>query len=73
MQKSVSWEKQVHSCSSEDAVEAYLMLRKELQVQGFTQTQTFPPWAEKLTSHGLRQVGPIQHNLDSNYFFIFLT
>ncbi|XP_053483538.1 protein mono-ADP-ribosyltransferase PARP4 isoform X2 [Ictalurus furcatus] len=55
-EKSVSWDKQVHSCSSEDAVEAYLMLRKELQVQGFTQTQTFPPWAEKLTSHGLRQL-----------------
>ncbi|XP_017325371.2 protein mono-ADP-ribosyltransferase PARP4 isoform X2 [Ictalurus punctatus] len=55
-EKRVSWEKQVHSCSSEDAVEAYLMLRKELQVQGFTQTQTFPPWAEKLTSHGLRQL-----------------
>ncbi|KAF4087248.1 hypothetical protein AMELA_G00093690 [Ameiurus melas] len=55
-EKSVVRDKQVHSCSSEDAVEAYLMLRKELQVQGFTQTQTLPPWAEKLTSHGLQQL-----------------
>ncbi|KAK2850221.1 hypothetical protein Q7C36_009004 [Tachysurus vachellii] len=55
-EKSVVWDKQVHSCSSEDAVDAYLMLSKELQVQGFTQTQTLPPWAENLTSHSLQQL-----------------
>ncbi|XP_026766111.3 protein mono-ADP-ribosyltransferase PARP4 isoform X3 [Pangasianodon hypophthalmus] len=55
-EKSVVWDKQVHSCSSEDAVEAYLMLIKELQVQGFTPTQTLPVWAEKLTSHSLQQL-----------------
>ncbi|GAA6089580.1 protein mono-ADP-ribosyltransferase PARP4 isoform X1 [Tachysurus ichikawai] len=55
-ENSVVWDKQVHSCSSEDAVDAYLMLSKELQVQGFTQTQTLPPWAENLTSHSLQQL-----------------
>ncbi|KAK3543416.1 hypothetical protein QTP70_020438 [Hemibagrus guttatus] len=55
-EKSVVWDKQMHSCSSEDAVEAYLMLSKELQFQGFTQTQTLPPWAENLTSHSLQQL-----------------
>ncbi|XP_047670615.1 protein mono-ADP-ribosyltransferase PARP4 isoform X2 [Tachysurus fulvidraco] len=56
IEKSVVWDKQVHSCSSEDAVDAYLMLNKELQVQGFTQTQTLPQWAENLTSHSLQQL-----------------
>ncbi|KAM9487332.1 protein mono-ADP-ribosyltransferase PARP4 [Clarias gariepinus] len=55
-EKSVILDKQVHSCSSEDALEAYLMLRKDLQVQGFTQTQTLPPWAEKLISDSLQQL-----------------
>ncbi|KAF5902021.1 poly [ADP-ribose] polymerase 4 isoform X1, partial [Clarias magur] len=55
-EKSVTLDKQVHSCSSEDALEAYLMLRKDLQVQGFTQTQTLPPWAEKLISYSLQQL-----------------
>ncbi|XP_060785558.1 protein mono-ADP-ribosyltransferase PARP4 isoform X2 [Neoarius graeffei] len=55
-EKRVVWDKQVHSCSSEDAVEAYLMLSKELEVQSFSPTQTLPPWAEKLTSHGLQQL-----------------
>ncbi|XP_047670618.1 protein mono-ADP-ribosyltransferase PARP4 isoform X5 [Tachysurus fulvidraco] len=56
IEKSVVWDKPVHSCSSEDAVDAYLTLNKELQVQGFTQTQTLPPWAENLTSHSLQQL-----------------
>ncbi|XP_046700923.1 protein mono-ADP-ribosyltransferase PARP4 isoform X2 [Silurus meridionalis] len=55
-EKSAVCDKQVHSCSSEDAVEAYLMLSNELQLQGFTQTQSLPPWAEKLTSHSLQQL-----------------
>lgn len=67
------WDNQVHSCSSEDAVEAYLMLSKELQVQGFTRTQTLPPRAEKMISQSLQQVSLTHHNVLSyllTYFYI---
>ncbi|TSV41644.1 Poly [ADP-ribose] polymerase 4 [Bagarius yarrelli] len=55
-EKKVVLDNQVHCCSSEDAVEAYLMLSRELQAQGFSLTQTLPSWAENLTSHSLQQL-----------------
>lgn len=42
--------------TSEDAVEAYLLLMKEMETQGFTKTRTLPPEVERLVSYSLQQV-----------------
>uniref|UniRef100_A0AAY5EVY6 Poly [ADP-ribose] polymerase n=1 Tax=Electrophorus electricus TaxID=8005 RepID=A0AAY5EVY6_ELEEL len=47
---------QVHCCSSEDALEAYVQFNTELQSQGFTQTESLPSEAEALASHTLQQL-----------------
>ncbi|XP_062861653.1 protein mono-ADP-ribosyltransferase PARP4 [Trichomycterus rosablanca] len=55
-EKTVMIDKEMRSSSSEDALDMYLIMNKELQDQGFTQTQTLPSWAEKLASNGLQQL-----------------
>ncbi|XP_059355827.1 protein mono-ADP-ribosyltransferase PARP4-like isoform X2 [Carassius carassius] len=42
--------------TSEDAVEAYLQLIKEIETKGFTKTHTFPPEIERLASYSLKQL-----------------
>lgn len=42
--------------TSEDAVEAYLMLMKDMESQGFTKTHTLPAEVERLASYSLQQV-----------------
>ncbi|KAI7809102.1 hypothetical protein IRJ41_025844, partial [Triplophysa rosa] len=49
-------DKVVFCSTSEDAVEAYLMLMKEKKVQWFTQISTIPPEAEHLASYSLKQL-----------------
>ncbi|XP_072542116.1 protein mono-ADP-ribosyltransferase PARP4 [Salminus brasiliensis] len=56
MKKTAEKDKQMHSSSSEEAVEVYLIWREELFGKGFTQMQTLPPEAQKLASHGLQQL-----------------
>lgn len=56
LQKMLRMDKQIRSFSSEDALDMYDKINKELQDQGFTPTQILPSWAEKLTSSGLQQV-----------------
>jgi len=46
----------VYCVTSEDAVEAYLLLMKEMETQGFTRSHTLPPEVERLASHSLQQV-----------------
>uniref|UniRef100_A0AAY5ET45 Poly [ADP-ribose] polymerase n=1 Tax=Electrophorus electricus TaxID=8005 RepID=A0AAY5ET45_ELEEL len=53
---SVVQDQQVHCCSSEDALEAYVQFNTELQSQGFTQTESLPSEAEALASHTLQQL-----------------
>ncbi|XP_056611190.1 protein mono-ADP-ribosyltransferase PARP4 isoform X2 [Triplophysa dalaica] len=49
-------DKVVVCSTSEDAVEAYLMLMKLKKIQGFTQISTIPPEAEHLASYSLKQL-----------------
>ncbi|XP_056320851.1 LOW QUALITY PROTEIN: protein mono-ADP-ribosyltransferase PARP4-like [Danio aesculapii] len=42
--------------TSEDAVEAYLMLMKDMETQGFTKTHTLPAEVERLASYSLQQL-----------------
>ncbi len=42
--------------TSEYAVEAYLQLMKEMEIEGFTKTHTYPPEVECLASYSLQQV-----------------
>ncbi|XP_017213366.2 protein mono-ADP-ribosyltransferase PARP4 [Danio rerio] len=42
--------------TSEDAVEAYLMLMKDMETQGFTKTHTLPAEVEHLASYSLQQL-----------------
>ncbi|XP_035378628.1 protein mono-ADP-ribosyltransferase PARP4-like, partial [Electrophorus electricus] len=53
---SVVQDQQVHCCSSEDALEAYVQFNTELQSQGFTQTESLPSEAEALASHTLQRL-----------------
>lgn len=46
----------MYCVTSEDAVEAYLLLMKEMETQGFTRTHTLPPEVECLASYSLQQV-----------------
>ncbi|XP_035378905.1 protein mono-ADP-ribosyltransferase PARP4-like [Electrophorus electricus] len=57
---SVVQDQQVHCCSSEDALEAYVQFNTELQSQGFTQTESLPSEAEALASHTLQQVSRVE-------------
>ncbi len=49
-------DKLVFCVTSEDAVEAYLQLMKEMETEGFTKTHTRPPEVERLASYSLQQV-----------------
>uniref|UniRef100_A0A8C1B711 Poly [ADP-ribose] polymerase n=1 Tax=Cyprinus carpio carpio TaxID=630221 RepID=A0A8C1B711_CYPCA len=49
-------DKLVFCVTSEDAVEAYLQLMKELETEGFTKTHTLPPEVERLASYSLQQL-----------------
>ncbi|KAA0715889.1 Poly [ADP-ribose] polymerase 4 [Triplophysa tibetana] len=49
-------DKVVVCSTSEDAVEAYLMLMKFKKIQGFTQISTIPPEADHLASYSLKQL-----------------
>uniref|UniRef100_A0A8C1UVM7 Poly [ADP-ribose] polymerase n=1 Tax=Cyprinus carpio TaxID=7962 RepID=A0A8C1UVM7_CYPCA len=53
---SVVQDKLVFCVTSEDAVEAYLQLMKELETEGFTKTHTLPPEVERLASYSLQQL-----------------
>lgn len=46
----------MYCVTSEDAVEAYLLLMKEMETQGFTRTHMLPPEVERLASYSLQQV-----------------
>lgn len=46
----------MYCVTSEDAVEAYLLLMKEMETQGFTRTHALPPEVERLASYSLQQV-----------------
>ncbi|XP_065105064.1 protein mono-ADP-ribosyltransferase PARP4-like isoform X2 [Paramisgurnus dabryanus] len=52
----VVWDKLVYCSTSEDALEAYVMLMKEEKDKGFTQIFTLPPDAERLASYSLKQL-----------------
>ncbi|XP_065105072.1 protein mono-ADP-ribosyltransferase PARP4-like isoform X2 [Paramisgurnus dabryanus] len=52
----VIWDKLVYCSTSEDALEAYVMLMKEEKDKGFTQIFTLPPEAERLASYSLKQL-----------------
>lgn len=64
-------DKVVVCSTSEDAVEAYLMLMKLKKIQGFTQISTIPPEAEHLASYSLKQVrqteSPFDVSKDTHY------
>lgn len=60
-------DKLVHCVTSEDAVEAYLLLMKEMETQGFTRTHTLPPEVERLVSYSLQQVRQKQFYEDLFY------
>ncbi|XP_073702026.1 protein mono-ADP-ribosyltransferase PARP4-like [Garra rufa] len=49
-------DKLVFCVTSEDAVEAYLQLMKEMETEGFTKTDTLPPEVERLASYSLQQL-----------------
>ncbi|XP_073702452.1 protein mono-ADP-ribosyltransferase PARP4-like [Garra rufa] len=49
-------DKLVFCVTSEDAVEAYLQLMKEMETKGFTKTDTLPPEVERLASYCLQQL-----------------
>ncbi|XP_026074219.1 poly [ADP-ribose] polymerase 4-like [Carassius auratus] len=49
-------DKLVFCVRSEDAVEAYLQLMKEMETEGFTKTHTLPPEVERLASYSLQQL-----------------
>ncbi|XP_051563923.1 protein mono-ADP-ribosyltransferase PARP4 isoform X2 [Myxocyprinus asiaticus] len=49
-------DKIVYCVTSEDAVEAYQMLMKEMEAQGFKQIHTLPPEVEHLASYSLQQL-----------------
>ncbi|XP_026074201.1 poly [ADP-ribose] polymerase 4-like isoform X1 [Carassius auratus] len=49
-------DKLVFCVTSEDAVEAYLQLMKEMETEGFTKTHTLPPEIERLASYSLQQL-----------------
>ncbi|XP_067299712.1 protein mono-ADP-ribosyltransferase PARP4-like isoform X2 [Pseudorasbora parva] len=55
-ESAVVQDKLVYCVTSEDAVEAYLLLMKEMETQGFTKTHTLPPEVERLASHSLQQL-----------------
>nr|XP_055072062.1 protein mono-ADP-ribosyltransferase PARP4-like isoform X3 [Misgurnus anguillicaudatus] len=55
-EKKVLWDKLVYCSTSEDALEAYVMLMKEEKDKGFTQIFTLPPEAERLASYSLKQL-----------------
>ncbi|KAL1268030.1 hypothetical protein QQF64_033393 [Cirrhinus molitorella] len=49
-------DKRVFCVTSEDAVEAYLQLMKEMETEGFTKIHTLPPEVERLASYSLQQL-----------------
>uniref|UniRef100_A0A673HKW3 Poly [ADP-ribose] polymerase n=1 Tax=Sinocyclocheilus rhinocerous TaxID=307959 RepID=A0A673HKW3_9TELE len=49
-------DKLVFCVTSEDAVEAYLQLMKEIGTEGFTKTHTLSPEVERLASYSLQQL-----------------
>ncbi|XP_026127790.1 poly [ADP-ribose] polymerase 4-like [Carassius auratus] len=49
-------DKLVFCVTSEDAVEAYLQLIKEMETEGSTKTRTLPPEIERLASYSLKQL-----------------
>ncbi|KAI2660563.1 Protein mono-ADP-ribosyltransferase PARP4 [Labeo rohita] len=49
-------DKLVFCVTSEDAVEAYLQLMKEMETEGFAKTHTLPPEVERLASYSLQQL-----------------
>ncbi|XP_065105067.1 protein mono-ADP-ribosyltransferase PARP4-like isoform X3 [Paramisgurnus dabryanus] len=55
-EKKVVWDKLVYCSTSEDALEAYVMLMKEEKDKGFTQIFTLPPDAKRLASDSLKQL-----------------
>ncbi|XP_065105074.1 protein mono-ADP-ribosyltransferase PARP4-like [Paramisgurnus dabryanus] len=55
-EKKVVWDKLVYCSTSEDALEAYVMLMKEEKDKGFTQMFALPPEAEHLASYSLKQL-----------------
>ncbi|XP_051760823.1 LOW QUALITY PROTEIN: protein mono-ADP-ribosyltransferase PARP4-like [Ctenopharyngodon idella] len=55
-ESAVVQDKIVYCVTSEDAVEAYLLLMKEMETQGFTKTRTLPPEVERLASCSLQQL-----------------
>ncbi|XP_048050209.1 LOW QUALITY PROTEIN: protein mono-ADP-ribosyltransferase PARP4-like [Megalobrama amblycephala] len=55
-ESAVVQDKIVYCVTSEDAVEAYLLLMKEMETQGFTKTHTLPPEVERLVSYSLQQL-----------------
>nr|XP_055072059.1 protein mono-ADP-ribosyltransferase PARP4-like isoform X2 [Misgurnus anguillicaudatus] len=52
----VLWDKLVYCSTSEDALEAYVMLMKEEKDKGFMQIFTLPPDAEHMASYSLKQL-----------------
>ncbi|XP_043104064.1 protein mono-ADP-ribosyltransferase PARP4-like isoform X2 [Puntigrus tetrazona] len=55
-QTAVVQDKIVFCVTSEDAVEAYLQLMKEMEAEGFTKTHTLLPELERLASYSLKQL-----------------
>ncbi|KAK9969170.1 hypothetical protein ABG768_027367 [Culter alburnus] len=55
-ESAVVQDKIVCCVTSEDAVEAYLLLMKEMETHGFTKTHTLPPEVERLVSYSLQQL-----------------
>ncbi|XP_067266788.1 protein mono-ADP-ribosyltransferase PARP4-like isoform X3 [Chanodichthys erythropterus] len=55
-ESAVVQDKIVCCVTSEDAVEAYFLLMKEMETQGFTKTHTLPPEVERLASYSLQQL-----------------
>ncbi|KAK9969167.1 hypothetical protein ABG768_027364 [Culter alburnus] len=55
-ESAVVQDKIVCCVTSEDAVEAYLLLMKEMETQGFTKTLKLPPEVECLVSYSLQQL-----------------
>uniref|UniRef100_A0A673GBL8 Poly [ADP-ribose] polymerase n=1 Tax=Sinocyclocheilus rhinocerous TaxID=307959 RepID=A0A673GBL8_9TELE len=49
-------DKLVFCVTSEDAVEAYLQLMKQMETEEFTKTHTLPPEVERLASYSLQQL-----------------
>ncbi|XP_052421813.1 LOW QUALITY PROTEIN: protein mono-ADP-ribosyltransferase PARP4-like [Carassius gibelio] len=55
-ESAVVQDKLVFCVTSEDAVEAYLQLMKEMETEGFTKTHTLSPEVERLASYSLQQL-----------------